>query len=264
MQIINSHAHLLKKFKSEIKLVGIKSLIEDMKKGKVKKTFIFSSDGQDDDYTINELIDKFGKDKKFEFIYTIKLGEKNLRKQLEDVENYFKRDLIKGIKVLLGYFRIMPTDRKLRSFFKLCERYNFPVIFHTGDTYDSPKSEVKYAHPLNIDDLATENPNLKIIMAHIGIPWIMDAAEVMYKNKNVYGDLSGFFVGFSDKRYVSLIRKKVNELIDYTGGDKLLFGTDFPLADSFNYVKFVKSLALTKKELEFVFYKNAEKLFKVS
>ncbi|MCH5374725.1 MAG: amidohydrolase, partial [Planctomycetes bacterium] len=29
----------------------------------------------------------------------------------------------------------------------------------------------------------------------MGNPWTVDAAEVIYKNPNVYGDLSGFLVG---------------------------------------------------------------------
>ena len=37
-------------------------------------------------------------------------------------------------------------------------------------------------------------PNVKFVMAHVGNPWMMDAAEVVYKNVNVWADLSGLLL----------------------------------------------------------------------
>jgi len=158
----------------------------------------------------------------------------------------------------------MPDDKKLHPFYNLCIKYNYPVIFHTGDTLGS-EAKLIYSHPLNIDSLAVDMPKLKIIIAHLGNPWITDSAEVIFKNPNVYGDVSGLFLDFqiNDEKYVKLMTRKINDLIAYAGGEKLLFGTDFPLMDSSSYIKFIKSLDLTKEELELTFHKNAEKLFKI-
>ena len=73
----------------------------------------------------------------------------------------------------------------------------------------------------------------------------------------------GFFLDFDDERYIDFVRKKINEFIAYASGDKLLFGTDFPLADASRYVEFVKSLEIDKDVLDKIFYKNAEKIFKI-
>lgn len=70
-----------------------------------------------------------------------------------------------------------------------------PVVIHTGDTY-SEHGILKYAHPLNVDELAVANRDVTFVIAHIGDPWVMDCAEVIYKkNSNVYADLSGLIVG---------------------------------------------------------------------
>ena len=38
-------------------------------------------------------------------------------------------------------------------------------------------------------------PETNFVIAHCGCPWFLDAAEVIYKNANVWADLSGIFVG---------------------------------------------------------------------
>jgi len=262
MKIINSHTHVLTKEDKTGFSGGIPELIRDMENAGIEKSIILA--GEKHQLPIKELIEKIGKDKRFALIYTLDM-KKDIKKQEKEIDSLFKKDEIKGVKILLGYDYIMPDDKKLEGIYRLCEKYDFPVIFHTGDTLagivDKPK--LIYSHPLNIDSLAVDNPNLKIIIAHLGNPWLIDAAEVIYKNKNVYGDLSGFFLDFDDERYIDFVRKKINEFIAYASGDKLLFGTDFPLADASRYVEFVKSLEIDKDVLDKIFYKNAEKLFKI-
>ena len=66
-------------------------------------------------------------------------------------------------------------------------------MIHTGDTF-SNNSKVRFAHPLSIDEIAVENPELTIIMCHLGNPWIPDCQEILYKNQNVYADISGLVI----------------------------------------------------------------------
>jgi predicted TIM-barrel fold metal-dependent hydrolase len=263
MEIVNAHTHLTKKAVREVKKGSVDDLLKDMREAGISKCLVFSSfgEGEEVDYSMEELFEISKKDKFFEIIYSLDLNG-DLSKQKKILEEYFKKGLIKGIKILLGYFSIIPDDEKLLPFYDLCEKYDCPVILHTGDTLFS-NAKLKYSHPLNVDSLAVDRPKLKIVMAHVGNPWLVDAAEVIYKNENVYGDISGFFMKFGDKEYEDLVVKRLNELIAYAGGKKLLFGTDFPLVDAVRYVEFVKRLDLSKEELELTFYKNAERLFKL-
>ena len=143
-------------------------------------------------------------------------------------------------------------------------KYDLPVIFHTGDTLFST-GKIKYSHPINIDEVAVENPKLKIIIAHLGNPWFLDTAELIYKNKNVYADLSGLFFDINDTEYIEFLKNKIKEVIAYSQekASKLLFGTDFPLINAKDYIRFIKNLNLDKELEEKIFYKNAENLFKL-
>ena len=82
-------------------------------------------------------------------------------------------------------------------------KYHLPVIFHTGDNW-STTAKVKYAHPLRMDEVAVDHPEVRFVLAHFGNPWLIDAAEVVFKNPNVWADLSGLFVG-SDKEIQDLL-----------------------------------------------------------
>ncbi len=46
-----------------------------------------------------------------------------------------------------------------------------------------------------VDDVAVDHPDVRFVLAHFGNPWLVDAAEVVYKNDNVWADLSGLIVG---------------------------------------------------------------------
>ncbi len=170
-----------------------------------------------------------------------------------------------GLKIYAGYYHYHVHDEIYHPLYRLAEKHNLPVVIHSGDTF-STKGLLKYAHPLEIDQLAYLFPNVKFIIAHFGDPWIMDAAEVASKNKNVFVDLSGLIVGDKDdvnrfkvEEFTSHIKRGLVYLDNY---DKVLFGSDWPLVDLHAYIAFIKEL-IPKEHQEKVFYNNAKKLFKI-
>jgi uncharacterized protein len=87
-------------------------------------------------------------------------------------------------------------------------------MIHTGDVF-LKTAKVKFSHPLNIDDVAVDNPELKIVMCHLGNPWIIDCQEVLYKNRNVYADISGLIIGnFTPSTEIHYM-SKIKELLTY-------------------------------------------------
>ncbi|MBI3633801.1 MAG: amidohydrolase family protein, partial [Candidatus Vogelbacteria bacterium] len=170
------------------------------------------------------------------------------KEYLGKIENWFKNNKIVGIKMYTGYQHFYPTDERCTPIYELCLKYNKPVIFHTGDTLagavKNPK--LKYAHPLNIDEVASDLPDLKIVVAHMGNPWLIDCAEILYKNPNVYADISGLVVGNElNTPYGAMMRQRIRELINFDSSNfKLMYGTDWPLCPMDIYLEFVKTLEL--------------------
>lgn len=182
---------------------------------------------------------------------------------LKDYRRWIKEGYVKGLKIYSGYEHYYPYDERYQKVYDMCIEFDVPVMVHTGDTL-SKKSKLRYAQPLNLDDVAVDNPELKIIMCHVGNPWIEDAQEVIYKNKNVYGDISGFVVGDFDHYFEKMMSEKISELINYAGEPKyLLYGTDWPISTMDSYLNFVAKLKIKRDFRDLLMYKNAKKLFKI-
>nr|WP_090892567.1 TatD family hydrolase [Evansella caseinilytica] len=149
-----------------------------------------------------------------------------------------------GIKIYLGYYPFYAYDRVYEPVYELAKAYRVPVVFHSGDTY-SERGLLKYAQPLTLDEVAVKHRDVMFVMAHFGDPWMLDAAEVVYKNRNMFADLSGLIVG--DRRQVQRIRstphffdhmKHALAFCDHY--EKFIFGTDWPLVQMAPYIEFVK------------------------
>lgn len=190
----------------------------------------------------------------------------HLESDLPKLEEWLREKKIVGVKLYLGYQHFYPNEERCKPIYALCEKYGVPVVFHTGDTVSYEKAaKVKYAHPLAIDDVAVDFPGVRFVIAHMGNPWLMDCTEVIYKNENVYTDLSGLVEDAASLKspYGKLMKQRIQDMIAYASPRKLIYGTDWPLAPMKDYIKFVKSLGIGKKDLKYVFCKNAAELFKI-
>lgn len=171
------------------------------------------------------------------------------------------------IKIYLGYVYQMASHPNYKPAYKLAEKYKVPVVFHTGDTSEKG-ALLKYAEPMDIDEVAVTHPNVTFVIAHLGNPWVETAAEIVYKNDNVYADISAFLVGELETRSENdvdeLIVKPVRWAFQFIENpNKLMFGTDWPLVGMKPYITAIKK-AIPEQYWEDVFYNNAAKVFKFS
>lgn len=173
------------------------------------------------------------------------------------------RGLVKAFKIRLGYVRVSPLHPVFSKVYEAAEENGVPVLFHTGDTA-TPSASLSHAHPLLLDELASSRPTLKVVLCHFGNPWIMDAAEVAYKNPNVYVDISGLFTGggaYRDK-YLGWLAQRVSEAIYYMGGaHRVLFGSDYPVEALGEALGFARSLKVSAEDLERMLWANPKEVF---
>src|SRR5262249_28831802 len=185
------------------------------------------------------------------------------------VAEVLARGQVKALKAYLGYLHYGPDDSGYRPYYELAERFRVPVIFHTGDTY-STRAKLRYAHPLLVDEVAVDHPGVKFVVAHLGNPWLTEAAEVVYKNVNVWADLSGLAVGTVED-FTGEERREALEEVKLTVGralryaeraNRFLFGSDWPLAPLDTYRALVAS-AVPEIYHPFIFEENARTLFQL-
>lgn len=184
-------------------------------------------------------------------------------RDLRELAEFLKDGQVKGIKLYPGYEPFYPWDKRCQVVYELCLEYDVPVMIHSGDTF-TPHGRLKYAHPLEIDEVAVDHPDLKIVICHLGNPWLRDCMEVIYKNKNVHADISGLVLGDFDSKFERWMRKQIEEVILYAGEPRyLLYGTDWPLASMESYLDFIQSLSMLPRTKEMILSENAIRLFKL-
>lgn len=119
-----------------------------------------------------------------------------------------------------------------------CEKFDMPVLFHTGLFRASEMDAVhqrpmlKNMHPLNLDRIARSFPKLKIVMAHMGTRIFREeAADLIRSHSNLYADLAGCgsWLGVSPEKLDFLLApapKVFYRSNIWAGYEKLIFGSD--------------------------------------
>jgi predicted TIM-barrel fold metal-dependent hydrolase len=109
-------------------------------------------------------------------------------------------------------------EEGLELIYRTMEENDIPVMFHTG-TSVFPGARNKYGDPMFVDDVATDFPKLKILLAHGGRPLWMDTSFFLVRrHPNVYLDISGI----PPKTLLEYF-PRLQEI-----ATKTLFGTDWP------------------------------------
>ncbi|OGA57512.1 MAG: amidohydrolase [Betaproteobacteria bacterium RIFCSPLOWO2_12_FULL_65_14] len=182
---------------------------------------------------------------------------------VDELRDLLQAGAIKGLKLYPGYEPFYPADPKLAPAYRLAEEFDVPVMIHTGDTY-APTGKVKYSHPLHVDEVAVDFPKVKFLICHLGNPWFRDCMEVVYKNDNVYTDISGLTLGEFTDRFEAYMSQQLKEMILWgVNPNKVLYGTDWPLAPMESYRQFMEELKLPPRDKDLMFYENAAALFKI-
>lgn len=187
--------------------------------------------------------------------------------QADLVEKHLQRKNCVGIKLYPGYKHFYIYDPVLDPLYQLAMQYKKPVAVHTGLTATS-NALLKYSHPMVLDEAAVRYPTVQFVMCHMGNPWIVDAVAVIEKNENVAADLSGILEGrienmpaFLEKKqgYIQFVKTWLEYLDTY---ERLLYGTDWPLANISNYIDFVAHL-IPERHHEKVFFDNANRIYQL-
>ncbi|MCX7665250.1 MAG: amidohydrolase family protein [Gemmataceae bacterium] len=190
---------------------------------------------------------------------------------LKAVERLVQSKQVVAFKVYLGYIHHYASDSGYYPYYEMAARYRIPVFFHTGDTF-SPYAKLKYAHPLTLDEVAVDFPNTRFVLCHLGNPWTIDAAELIYKNLNVWADLSGMWVSSGQgiesesqaaERAAALddIQTKIRTAFRYAERPtRFLYGTDWPLISMRPYAEMIAG-AIPQDYHSLVFEENTQSLF---
>jgi uncharacterized protein len=128
---------------------------------------------------------------------------------------------LRGLKVGPIYQNIHPQDERFLALMARAEALGVPVLIHQGTTFCSNVS-LELANPIQLQPIALKFPKLRMLIAHMGHPWIAETLVLIRKHPHFYTDISALYYR-PWQFYNALVTA-----MEYGVLDKLLFGTDYP------------------------------------
>jgi predicted TIM-barrel fold metal-dependent hydrolase len=141
---------------------------------------------------------------------------------IEQLEYCVKTLGLKGLKLGPIYQNMHPHDPRFQALFARAAKLEVPILIHQGTTFCSNVS-LDYANPVLLQDVALRHPNLKLVIAHMGHPWIGETLVLIRKHPSLYADISALYYR-PWQFYNALILAQ-----EYGVTHKLLFGSDYPV-----------------------------------
>jgi len=163
------------------------------------------------------------------------------KQAVQDIEYAVEELGFKGIKTVSSGYELNINDEAYYSCYSKAQELGLPALIHTG-TAILKGLRGKYVHPIMIDDVAFDFPDLKIICAHLGGWHYMDVINMLVHHPNVYADISFWPL---NPNYIDMVPWK---LLEKTVPDKILLGSDYPCGQTpKEAVETVKTLPISEE-----------------
>lgn len=133
---------------------------------------------------------------------------------------------LRGVK-LYPHSGFYANDPRLDRVYDKCIQLGVPVVIHTG--IKSRRWQwIKYNNPIYVDDVATNFPDLNIIICHGGFPWCNEFLTVAYSNPNIWVDIT--FIDYIERTFeqTGLTENMMRSFVNLVGTDRILWGTEGP------------------------------------
>lgn len=128
---------------------------------------------------------------------------------------------MRGLKLAPIYQNIHPMDERVQPLYDYCQRNRLPIMFHQGTTFPR-RAPLKYASPIQLEDVALKYPDLRMVIAHMGHPWLAETVALIRKQPHIYADISALH--YRPWQFYNGLMLAV----EYGTAHKLLLGSDYP------------------------------------
>jgi len=159
------------------------------------------------------------------FISFYWLDLKDIPGDVGKLERAVREEGRQGIKFHPLVQRFRPHEPRMYPIYEKCVELGIPALFHAGVVHYE-NHIAHYGTPIYLDQVATDLPELRIVIAHLGGNFSFEALIIAEKHENVYMD-TAFLPWFCER---SLPRVEPMELIEravrFVGPDRILYGCE--------------------------------------
>lgn len=162
------------------------------------------------------------------------------------------RDGFKLINIEPGSYPVpmYADDRRLYPIYAHCEDVGVPVIMMVGGTAGP---DLSYSDPIRTDRVLADFPQLKVVVAHGGWPWVNEILHIAFRRTNLYLSPDMYFSRMPGwEEYV--------KAADSFLADRMLYASSFPFCPVKDYKSWFERLPIKPENLAKVMGGNACRL----
>ena len=175
-----------------------------------------------------------------------------IKESLAEIERAVKDHGFRGVYVHIYGFDIPIHDAKMYPLYAKCSELGVPVSLQVGHVLEGMPSE--HARPIFLDRVACDFPDLELVGAHTGWPWVEELISVCYKWDNVYLGVDAWMPKYLKPEVVQFVNSRM-------GQDRALWGTNgLPWKENLAQVD---ELGLRPEAKRKLLRENAVRLFKL-
>lgn len=155
-----------------------------------------------------------------------------------------------GVKLHPDIQGVDIDDERFMPLYSELEARNIPLYLHMGDD----RAEYRFSEPQKLAKILDKFPDLKVFAAHFGGYKAWDeAVRFLAGRKNVLYDTSSALWAMTPEY--------AKYLINTFGVENILFGTDYPILSSSDYLDLFMKIDLSEEERCAILWDNAAKFF---
>jgi uncharacterized protein len=207
---------------------GLANLLEEMQHAGVDHAVVHAEyEYGDPADELNEAVARLvsARPERFSGYGTVSLQPLNVMRGVRQVATAASLGL-RGINIQPSFFGIPIDHRQLYPIYAKASELGLAVGLHTGVNYTSHQP-IKHDHPLQLDQVACDFPDLTLVACHAGWPWTTEIVAVARKHPRVFlefGGLAPKYVGARGSGWEPVFRF-MNSLLS----EQVLFATDWPV-----------------------------------
>jgi uncharacterized protein len=179
----------------------------------------------------------------------------------KNLEHAVREQGLRGLKLDPALQRFDLASRE-HAFpvYECAAELQIPVLIHCGMSF-APRGRASAAHPLALEEVAAEFSGLRIVIAHFGWPWVMEALMLALKFPNVSLDTSVLYSGTPADSIRHVMSDLIGlDVIDRSLSNQVVFGSNYPRVDPKRMVDGIRRLGLSPALERRIFHDNAARL----
>lgn len=179
---------------------------------------------------------------------------------VRDLEHAVRELGMRGLNLPCFELKLAINDARMYPLYAKCIELDIPVMLHCGVNF-STTSPIRNSHPQLLDEVMVHFPELRVIAAPPGWPWLQELIAVAWRHKNVHIGLAAV-----RPKYLAVPGSGYEPLLQYGTTilkDRILFGSAFPLITVDQALADMDGLPLDDTTRRKWLYENAARILRL-